>query len=422
MTFSNLRLILSPTLRLSPVMLSLLVNEREQVFPKPGTFLAAYRDSGAALQSMNFNSSNLDLSLPLLPAMRREQPKLTLSLPGEDGSPPIPPSKSPIVRQGASSSTPPTVNFRTAFSSNDSSWTSFSSPVSGQSSARRSNGSIPGYRASWHVVDLPPTGVSGGRKISSESRDSDDEDGHSNTPIARKFLNQRNSVGNLLEKAGSASPAPSESSRRSVSSNGTGSNVLARTPTLTGRSPSPFFSSGAPPAALGFMAGHSRKRSSASSFSSIVSNSIGADGRPLWRSRKVSPQHDAASSVVTKGASGSIDGHNQHQDEEEELSNSDTNTSICSSASSAKTPSDQHDLPLNHDDEIIIAGSDANNTNDEAEEGDSVGPTLDSRRATITAESFGQSFARRGQGKNANSEEMRRKRGSVMISNMPKFD
>lgn len=399
MTFSNLRLILSPTLRLSPVMLSLLVNERDQVFPPPGSFLPSHQDE-IALQTIQFNTSNLDLSLP---RMSSQQPKLTLLLPGEDGLPPIPPSKSPIARPGASSSSPPL-----------------------SVGARRSNAATPGYRASWHVVDLPVAGSpSSGRKGGKDGRDSEDDadssaGGYINTPIARKFLNQRSSVGNLLEKAGSSSPAPSESSRRSVSSNGTGSNILTRTPTLTGRSPSPFFSSGAPPAALGFMAGHSRKRSSASSFSSIVSNSLGADGRPLWRSRKVSPQHEANAQAINK-ASPRVSSDNQ-QDEEEELSHSDTNTSICSSASSAKTPKDQHDLPLNGNDEVVIAAGDTRDSSEADEEGDSLGATMDSRRATITAESFSQSFARRGQGKNANSDEMKRKRGSVMILNMPAFD
>lgn len=450
MTFSNLRLILSPTLRLSPVMLSLLVNEREQVFPKPGTFLASYRD---AAQSIHLNNSTLDLSLPLQSVRETPtiQPKLTLSLPGEDGLPPIPPSKSPIVRYGqgsSSSSTPPTVNLRTPFASIDSNWTSFSSPASsGQNTSstgnRLSNGSIPGYRASWHVVDLPLAG-SGGRKDSGESTRSGleiDSDGHIATPIAKKFLHQRAaSSSNLLDRGGEkgaspASPAPSEAgSRRSVSSNGTsgGSNVLARTPTLTGRSPSPFFSSGAPPAALGFMATHSRKRSSASSFSSIVSNSAGAGGigmdgtrTALWRARKVSPssQLEAAASIKINQVKNEENNTSNAQDEEEELSNSDTNTSICSSASSAKTPKDQHDTTdIDTAQAVRIANSNERSALEDEELGDSTSNTLsDSRRATITAESFGQSFARKGQGKNANSEEMRRKRGSVMLMNMPGF-
>lgn len=440
MTFANLRLILSPTLRLSPVMLSLLVNEREQVFPKPGTFLSMYR---SGFENLHFNDSNLDLSLAPSGASRvpSVQPKLTLSLPGEDGLPPIPPSKSPILRYGqgislASSSTPPTVNLRTPVSSSDSDWTSFSSSGRSSSSStgqagiqRRSNNSNPGYRASWHVVDLPipASSTHDNRKDSSESTDSDAvEQGRVRgeyiaTPIAKKFLNQRASLSNLLENkekktASPSSPAPSETgSRRSVSSNG--SNMLARTPTLSGRSPSPFFSSGAPPAALGFVASHSRKRSSASSFSSIVSNSAG--NGPIWRTRKVSPQHDQSAKIQQQK-----DGEEQEKEEEEELSHSDTNTSICSSASSAKTPKDQYDLSDSDKPDAIIHIAGSRTDNDE--ESDTFGSAADagldtSRRATITAESFGQSFARKGQGKNANSEEMKRKRGSVMILNMPSF-
>lgn len=134
----------------------------------------------------------------------------------------------------------------------------------------------------------------------------------------------------------------------------------------------------------------------------------------------MSPQHEANAQVINK-ASPRVSSDNQ-QDEEEELSHSDTNTSICSSVSSAKTPKDQHDLPLNGNDEVVIAAGDTRDSSEADEEGDALGATMDSRRATITAESFGQSFARRGQGKNANSDEMKRKRGSVMILNMPAFD
>lgn len=446
MTFSNLRLILSPTLRLSPVMLSLLVNEREHIFPKPGTFLAAHQ-SGNKFEGIQFNESKLDLSLPssntsTTSRVATAQPKLTLSLPGENGLPPIPPSKSPIARYGqggVSSSSPPTIDLRTPFSSSDSDWTSFSSPGQSSSSeqtssSRKLNGSaMPGYRASWHVVDLPTPAANstGNRKDSSESTDSDG--GTAATPIAKKFLNQRLSLSNLLDNkergTSPSSPAASEAgSRRSISSNG--SNMLTRIPTLTGRSPSPFFSSGAPPAALGFMATHSRKRSSASSFSSVVSNSVGPGGTTgpaggsIWRSRKVSPQHDQSPKILQQSPKiNDKEDDKNAQYEEEELSNSDTNTSICSSTSSAKTPSDQHDLPsdsASRDETVHIAGT---SVEDEEESGDLLSNiTVDSRRATITAESFGQeSFARTGKGKNANNEEMRSKRGSVMITNMPHF-
>lgn len=442
MTFANLRLILSPTLRLSPVMLSLLVNEREQIFPKPGAFLPTYRTTS---DNLNFNNSNLDLSLPATTGTSRVpavQPKLTLSLPGEDGLPPIPPSKSPIVRHGqgissSSSSTPPTVSLRTPFSSADSNWTSFSSPAqssltSGQASTnRKPNASNAGCRASWHVIDLPTpaSSLNDNRKDSSESTSSDAVEHGLNggeytaTPIAKKFLNQRASLSNLLDSkdlktASPSSPAPSEAgSRRSVSSNG--SNVLARTPTLSGRSPSPFFSSGAPPAALGFMATHSRKRSSASSFSSIVSNSGGAGA--IWRTRKVSPQHDQSPKIQQQK---DREEDQEEKEEEEELSHSDTNTSICSSASSAKTPKDQYDLSDSDkvDGTVQIAISRMDNAEEEGNDAFESNASLDtSRRATITAESFGQTFARKGQGRYANSDEMKRKRGSVMILNMPNF-
>jgi hypothetical protein len=433
-------------------MLSLLVNEREQVFPKAGHFAALAQQTGM----INFsNTGALDLSLPASTGASQSegkarsaalQPQMTLSLPGEqDGLPPVPPSKSPIIRYGASSSTPPSVGLRVPLSTLDTNWTSLSSSTGAASpasaGARKSNGSIPGYRASWHVVDLPntsfmdDTNTSGGsrtsgngtQKNSMDGGDTSDE-GHSNTPIARKFLHQRASIGSLLERSivlpGQSSPSPSVSSRRSVSSGASiqngGSGVLTRTPTLTGRSPSPFFSSGAPPAALGFIATHSRKRSSASSFSSIVSNSaagglnsasaISENARAPWKPRKPSPaQHENVRQVMK-----------QQQDEEEELSNSDTNTSICSSTSSAQTPKDQDDI-----DQVISSSGNLSiqeKTDLDAEENDTVDTTFDSRRATITVDSFNSAtFARKGNGRYANNDEMKRKRGSVMLMNMPSF-
>jgi hypothetical protein len=71
-------------------------------------------------------------------------------------------------------------------------------------------------------------------------------------------------------------------------------------------------------------------------------------------------------------------------DEEEELSSSDTNTSICSSVSSTATPVDSVDL-------------------------DHSGDSFDTRRRTITAETYGLS---------ARSAEMKKKRGSVMLLNL----
>ena len=74
------------------------------------------------------------------------------------------------------------------------------------------------------------------------------------------------------------------------------------------------------------------------------------------------------------------------QDEEEELSSSDTSTSL-SSVDSAATPTDAYD--------IQVAKKEDNEEEDFA-----------SRRRTVTAESFGR-------------DEVKRKRGSMMLMNLP---
>lgn len=117
-------------------------------------------------------------------------------------------------------------------------------------------------------------------------------------------------------------------------------------------------------------------------MSSIGSlRSSNPDATAEWRTRRVSSIRTQAATITTVAAAKSV-----LQDEEEELSSSDTNTSL-SSVDSAATPKDQHD--------IRVEKSDPAETDDFA-----------SRRRTVTAESFGR-------------DEIKRKRGSMMLMNLP---
>ena len=337
MTLNNLRLILSPTLRLSPVMLSILVNERESIFPKPGQLQHARSGSTVSGLSIDFT---------------RTEPKLKLSIPGLEELPPLP-EKQRVPNL------PPRVPYSSADSSR--------SALSGENvTGKRSTGSLNSYRASWHVVDLPQPRKS----------ETDDESAApiSATPIARKFLHQRNaSASDLLDRASSTSPASIVGSAKPANSS-----PLQRTPTFSGfggRS-SPFFSSGNSP--IGGTS-HARKRSSVSSIGSLQTTL--QDTTAEWRTRRLSSIRTQAATITTVSAAKTA-----LQDEEEELSHSDTSASL-SSVDSAATPTDPHDI-------------------DVAKEEDAEEDDFASRRRTVTADSFGR-------------DEMKRKRGSMMLMNLP---
>lgn len=346
MTFANLRLILSPTLRLSPVMLTLLVNEREQIFPKPGSL-------GHNRSETTNDGFSLDFS--------RNEPKLKLTIPDFDDL---------MLPHLPEKPTQTSVANRAPYSNAGSNRSTLSIGGDGATVAgKRSLGSLDIYRASWHVVDLP------------QSRESETDDealapAICGTPIARKFIHQRTaSAADLFERASSTSPASLTSSVRMSNSS-----PIQRTPTFNGfsgrSSPSPFFSSGSSPSGL---SGHARKRSSASSIGSLQASM--QDGTAEWRARRISSMRTQAATIITVAAVKSA-----LQDEEEELSSSDTSTSL-SSVDSAATPTDAHDIQVGKPDD------------DETDD-------LACRRRTVTAESFGR-------------DEVKRKRGSMMPMNLP---
>ena len=345
MTFSNLQVVLSPTLRLSPVMLSLLVNEREHIFPSQ-------------------KRTNLSLDAPRRPS----QPNLisseasrdrSLSVPIE-GSPTLPISSewcrssptSDLLRFEASTQLAPPSNVHSVDTS----------PLL---QSERSRDTPLNYRASLYMVDFPRSAIIA----------HDDNGEYTSTPIAKKFLQERTaSASYLLERCRTSSTASSISP-------GTSPQLLQRTLTMPGRnSPSPFFSAGAPLAGLGLI-----KRGSTASTHSVNSGSGDAGAIPTVRMhrrshRRLSSQSSAARSTLSFPVEpdGPKDKHSQ--EEEEELSSSDTNTSITSSIFSTATPKDSFDL-----DHSGIHGD---------------------RRATITPETYGSGMA---------CDDRKKNRGSMVL-------
>jgi hypothetical protein len=383
-------------------MLSVLVKERDLIFPKPGQL------GSTEIGRLSFDFQTI---------ITEDRQPLSLSLPGStrtgDGNLPALPSR-PGTTAGSAPALPPktslgsellpTQQLRAPYSSFESGW----STVSGVSH-KTSHGSLhQNYRASWHVVDLPST-HSGPRKSTDTDTDSDAQDAHTATPIARKFLHQRTaSASNLLERA-SSTPPQLTISTATVRTTPPGSSGLS----AGSRGTSPFFSSAA---AAAQQAAQARKRSSVSSLQSLqdaasARTPIAESTRPSWKMvRKTSSQPRTPQLP-----------HSQQQqaqaqptpDDEEELSSSDS----FSSASSAATPKDSHDVDFDG---------------------------LDTRRTTITAESYANLV---GSGNGARgteagwasqsvaaptptavprnglrvpmSDETKKKRGSMMLMNLP---
>ena len=362
MTFSNLQLILSPTLKLSPIMLSILVNEREQIFPRPGQLdLSAEQHKRPSQLSLFSSTGNSDLSLsyPTAGPPTIPMPEDLVSRPPPTIS--LRPSVGPGLRQNSYSGTDHTL------------W-----------GAKLSSGQPLNYRASWHMVEFP--------KVEEYLKCDDGE--FTSTPIAKKFLHQRTaSASNLFDRSRASSNASSISP-------GNGSPLLQRTPTMTGRSsPSPFFSAGAPPAGLGFMSAQTRKRGSAASMQSTSptegsSMAIPEKGKSGWRShRRVSSQSSLDRTTVSSPTDSEGLRDNQNQDEEEELSSSDTNTSVASSVSSTATPKDSFEIDR-------VSG-------------------MDVKRTTITAETYDQGASGYTE---QQKQKQKKKRGSMMLLSMLDID
>ena len=435
MTLSNFQLILTASLRMSMSMLGMLVTERDNIFPKPGELdIPSPSPNPANLTSGPFYSSP-ETILPL--SIQSSQPKTSNAFgrPGQKRSLSMLPTLSLNLPNGRLD-----MNTTTESPTGKTSPTATLKPspiypagLGVDSTGKRApTASSNPYRASWHVVDLPP------RKSDDTSSSSDADNDHlsssaavAGTPIAAKFLHRRSgSMGNLIASTGrpasksssgsGSGSAGSESTQHITSStdNSDTISIMERTPTWRRDSPSPFFSSGAPVAALSQEKLGHKKRSSINSIRSLSgsmtsqprrSSGNGDDTPTTERDSPPSshpPDFRRSSGSFTQSASPHafvLDVRHSAPEEEEELSSSDASTSVCSSSlsesslsgASAMTAATPRDYSDSEDADIFPAS-----------------PKLDERRTTITAETYVQL---RANAQVHRSEDMKRKRGSMMI-------
>ncbi|KAM0756250.1 hypothetical protein T439DRAFT_320948 [Meredithblackwellia eburnea MCA 4105] len=180
MTLSNLRLILSPTLRLSPVMLAILVEDREILFSKP--------NDSARLREASIDQNTFSSHSP------------TLSTGGADRSPTL--AYSPKVSpQGSPLLNPPSPRLLPGYISSE---TGLGISTGTGSSSNVSLGS-------WHVVDSP-TGSSFTPTSSGPARtpiaDRFASSSASNSPTSPVFLQPTPSPTFIPSPASSFQPSP----------------------------------------------------------------------------------------------------------------------------------------------------------------------------------------------------------------------